>query len=152
MAAPAVARELGAVLGADGAAFVFGADGIEVNVLNQLAGVAVGLDEMGFEAALKEVSASAVAAVESDAVGGLEPAGSVGEVGAGCLEEEVIMVVHQAVAVDDETEAFCSLFEGLKEAFAVGNVAVDVTAFVSTSGDVVDSIFEFDADGSCRGV
>ena len=61
------------------------------------------------------------------------------------------MAVHQVVGVDNETEAFGGLFECFEEAFAVGDVAVDVASFVSTRGDVVGGIFEFDADGSCHG-
>ncbi len=53
--------------------------------------------------------------------------------------------------MDNDAEAIGSLFEGFKEAIAVGAVALDVTSFVSTSGDVVDGIFEFNADGSCHG-
>ena len=75
-------------------AFVFRADRVEVDVLDELPGVEVGLDEVGLEAALEEMPAALVPAIEADAVGGLEPADRASQVGAGCLEQKVIVVVR----------------------------------------------------------
>ena len=92
-----------------------------------------------------------MAVVESRAVGRLEPAGRVGQVGTRGLEEQVIVVIHQAIGVNDYAEPLDSLLQGFEETFSVGNVAVDVFSLVSPGGDMVHGVFELDADGPCHG-
>ena len=89
-------------------------------------------------------------AIEADAVGGLEPAGRAGQIGAGCLEQAAVVVAEQAVGMDDEAEPADGFFEGFEETLAIGWVAIDVLPLVSSCGDVVDGVLEFDSDGSCH--
>jgi hypothetical protein len=55
MAGPAVAGRLSSAFTGYGPALILRADGIEVDVVDELPHVAVGLDSMGFEAALEEM-------------------------------------------------------------------------------------------------
>lgn len=93
----------------------------------------------------------AMAVVDSRAVSRLELAGRFGQIGTRGLEEQVIVVVHQTVGVNDYAEPLDGLLQGLEETFSVGNVAIDVLSLVPAGGDVVDGVFELDADGSWHG-
>jgi hypothetical protein len=67
--------------------FVLRSDRVEMDVLDQFPRVGVFLDQMGFETALEQVSASAMPPIEPDAVSGLQPPSGGAEVGAGCLQQ-----------------------------------------------------------------
>ncbi len=57
-----------------------------MNVLDQFPRIGVFLDQMGLEATLVQMPATAVAAIETDAVSRLEPTGRVAQIGARSLD------------------------------------------------------------------
>ena len=61
-----------------------------MNVLDQLPRIGVFLDQMGLEASLVQMPATAVTAIETDTVSRLEPTGRVAQIGARCLGQQVM--------------------------------------------------------------
>ena len=152
VAAPVEGVEVGSTVGGNGLAFAGGADGVEVDVFDEPTGVGVGFDELGFEAALEEVSAAAVAVVEADGVSDLEPADGLAEVCPWSFQDEVIMVRHQTVGVEPDAEAFDHFGQCVEETVAVMVVAEDGLAFVTAGGDVIGGIRELNAERTCHNV
>ena len=67
-------------------------DGVQMDVLHQPTGVGIGLDQVGLEAALKQVPAAPVAVVEAHGVRHLQSAQGLAEIGPGRLYRQVIVV------------------------------------------------------------
>jgi hypothetical protein len=92
----------------------------------------------GLVAALEEVSASAMAAVEVLGVGAIELPHGLGEVGLGRLHQEVKMVAHQHKRVHTQAMGADHRREPPKEARAVAVVSVHGLSLVAPRGDVVE--------------
>ena len=82
-----------------------------MNVLDQLPRIGVLLDQMGLEATLVQMPATAVAAIETDAVSRLEPTGRVAQIGARCLGQQVKVIRHQAIRMDYKPETLDGFFQ-----------------------------------------
>lgn len=65
-----------------------------------------------------------------------------------CLEEEVIVVRHQAVGVADPPESPHGLFECRKEVASIPIAEKDLSPRITPAGDVVDSPIKLDAQWS----
>jgi hypothetical protein len=107
---------------------------------------------MRLEAPLKEMTAAPVPAVEADAVGRLQPPDAAAQVGLRRLDQQMIVIGHQAEAMEPQAKLFERLDQGVEKAFAVfvvaENLAAFVAAFVAAGRDVVDGARVFDANGT----
>ena len=128
-----------------GSADETGSDGVEVNVAAQLEPVAFVLDEDGMEAALEEVSGALVTSVEIAGTARVEDLHSRGEVGAGRLEEEVVVIVHKGEGEDAPVGLRGDALEAGEPGFAVAVVTDDFASLVTARGHVVDRIGELDS-------
>src|SRR5260221_3303845 len=105
--------------------------GIESDVLDQRQQIALLLDEEAFEAALKEVTAALILPVEPLGVLAVHPLHAPGERGLGCLEDEMEVIGHEGVGMDDPAEAPDGLDEDGEEHEVILVAAVDVLAIVA---------------------
>lgn len=91
------------------------------------------------------MAAAPVPAVEADGVGGLKPADGAAEVGPGGLDQQVVVIGHEAVGVNAQAEFIAGFLECGKEGEAIVVVAKDGAPLVAARGDVVESPGKFDA-------
>jgi hypothetical protein len=108
--------------------------------------VLVAFDEDRAEAGLEEVAAASVSAVECLCVAAVELSHRDREVGARRLQQQVVVVVHQAVGVADQAVPLDDVRNELEEAAAVGVVADDRLSIVAARDHVVEASGEGDAE------
>jgi len=73
-----------------------------------------------------------------------------GEIRIRRLNEQVIMVAHQAVGVHQPVEPMTDTAKHIQEEMAVPSAEADVLSTVTTRGDVVQGARVFESKWSCR--
>ena len=81
-----------------------------------------GFNEDQLAAVAEKASPGTVAGVEASSVGVLEPSHAGDQIGRGCLDEEVIMVVHQDPCPDSEAGTLTAFAQGFQEHALIGPV------------------------------
>jgi len=109
------------------------------------------INENAFVPALVEMASPIVPPVVIAGIGDVEMAHELGQVAFGGFYEQVEVVGHKDIAVKLYAVNIDRLDEYLNEPFSVGVVFEDVTAFVSTAGDVVHCAGILDAEGASHG-
>ena len=89
-----------------------------------------------------------MAMIEPRCVSALDPADGSTEVCPGGLDQQVVVVGHQAVAMDEQSKSFGRLTNGIQMSYPVTVVAVCGPSGVAASRDVVTRIFKLDANTS----
>src|SRR5690242_1150295 len=117
-----------------------GADRVLEDVLDRRGEVAVAFDDPGGEAIAEEVSPAFVAAVERLGVGAVEALEAVGEAPELSLDDEVVVVRHQAEGVDAPVVPLDLAREDPQEEAVVVRVAEGGRARDASRGDVVDAV------------
>jgi hypothetical protein len=145
MAAPRVGVEVGSAFGGDRVGFANGTDGVEVDVLDEPGGVVVGFDELGFEAALKEVTDAVVMAVETNGVGDLEPADGLAEVGERGFEDEMIVVGKKTIRLQPNPKPLDHLGQSVEKQLTILVTAEYVATFIAACGHVVRGVRKLNA-------
>jgi hypothetical protein len=100
--------------------------------------IAAAIDDEGLVAAAEEVAEEFVAAVEAARVGGKEPFHAVDEIGLGCLEDEMKMIVHEAIGMNLPGGLGASFAQGFEKEETVFFIVEDGLAAVATAHDVID--------------
>ncbi len=119
-----------------------------MNVLDQLPRISVFLEQMGLEATLVQMPATAVATIETDAVSRLEPTGRVAQIGARCLSQQVKVIGHQAIRMDYETETPDGFFKRLQKPLAI--IAINWLTFVAAGRDMIHGAFKLYSNLACH--
>src|SRR5258708_26934516 len=88
--------------------------------------------------------------IEPPGVRAIEPVHTSGEVGLGCLNDEMEVIGHQDPGGEAQAEAVHDLAEEGEEGLAIGVGAEDGFALVATRGEVIDGAGIFDAKGTCH--
>jgi hypothetical protein len=122
-----------------------GANRIENDVARQFEQVDVAFDELVVKAALEEVSVVPVAPVEPPRVDPVQPLHALGDIRARGLDEEVVVIRHQAIRVAAPAKQLYHLFEQLEESEPVAGVGEDLLSAVSTTRYVVGRAGGLDA-------
>ena len=102
----------------------------------------VALDEACAEAALEEVAVEPVPAVEQLGIRAIEALHPLRQVGRRRLEEEVVVVRHQALRMAVPAEPGDDVFRDREHQPPVGVVAHDVLSAVSAGVDVVHAVLD----------
>ena len=103
-----------------------GAHRVKYHVAAQFEEIGIAIDQDRLEATLQHVTDPAVATVEPLRVDTVELAHGLRKTGLPGLEEEVIVVVHQAVGVHGQVKARDNTFQNAQEALPVLVVEEDV--------------------------
>ncbi len=119
-----------------------------MNVLDQLPRIGVLLDQMGLEATLVQMPATAVTAIETDAVSRLEPTGRVAQIGARCLGQQVKVIRHQAVRMDYQPETLDGFFKRFQKPITI--IAINWLTFVAAGRDMIHGVFKLYSDRACH--
>ncbi len=89
---------------------------------------------------------------EPNALSGLQPPSGCAEVNAGCLQQEMIVVWHQAVGVDNHAKLRHCLLGGLQKPHAVRIIAINRLAFVASGRNMINGVGRFRSDWPCHSV
>jgi hypothetical protein len=109
-----------------------------MNVLEKGPKVPILFDEKGFVAALKEMPYAAMAPVEALGVVRLDIEHHSRKADRTALQDQVHVIVHQAIGVDEETEARPANGKPFEESLPIDVVAKDRTPLVAASDDMID--------------
>jgi len=113
-------------------------DRIVDNVVDRVAVLLLGFDHLRPEAPAEDVIAAAVALVEGAGVLAVQVAHAVGEVCAQGLDDQVVVVPHQAANVETPVVPAHHAVEDLDEDDAIPVVQDDRRLVVAACGDVVE--------------
>ena len=106
------------------------------------------LYEYGFVPALEEVTCSPVPLIESLGVESVQLSHADGEVAVRGLDENVVVIAHEAVSVTDPVITFIDPMESMKKILAILIVLENVFSIVTSTGDVINSARIFYAEGA----
>jgi len=114
--------------------------------------VGVSLDDHGPETTLKHVSHPAVGAIEPLGVDAVDLPHAAREVRLGRLDEQVVVVRHQAVGVTDPAAALDDITEDPQERGAVSVSEEDGRAGVSPGRQVIEGAGKLDPEWPGHGL
>jgi hypothetical protein len=114
-----------------------GSNWIEHDVASHLEQLRVALDQLVVKAALKEVTTVVVTPVEPLRVHAVQPVHAARDVCFRRLDEEVIVIRHQAIRMADPSQEVDHLLNQLEEAEAVAGVDEDLLLAVSPRRHVI---------------
>jgi hypothetical protein len=123
---------------------------VEDDIACQFQQVGVPLQKDRLVTTLENVADATVYLVDPLRVDAVQLACPLGEIGIQRLNEQVIMVAHQAVGVHQPVEPTTDTPKHIKEGMAVPIAEVNVLFPVTTRGDVVQGTSEFERKWSCR--
>ena len=103
------------------------------------------LDDDGFVSALEEVPGPVSSVVEELGVHTVQLPHAEGEVPVGGLDEEMVVIVHEAIGMADPVVAFVDMLERPEKVLTVLIVLEDGLLLVAAGGHMVDSAGVFDA-------
>ena len=109
-----------------------------MNIQQQAIQVGIFADEKTLEAALEQVPAALMAAVEVDAVCRLESVHELAEIARRRLEHQVDVVRHQAEHVQANLVKLDAVGQAVEETVAVAVVDENVPPIVPANGNVID--------------
>ena len=88
--------------------------------------------------------------IEVGRIGSVDMVKDLRKVAPGSLYQKVIVIVHQAVNMEDSTVAMVGGFKVGEKPFSIPLVSEDSFSLVSTGGHMVKGIGELDPQGSCQ--
>lgn len=101
-----------------------------------------------FVATLKQVTDPTMACMKPLRVVPVEIAHGGGEICVGCFNEQVKVVIHEAIRMNNKVVQLHGIFQPIEKAASIFIVEEDVLFIVSTNNDVVQGAFIEDAEGS----
>jgi hypothetical protein len=122
-----------------------GPNRVEHDVAGQLEQMRVALDQLVVKAALEEVATGVVAPVEPFRIHAVQPVHATGDVWLRRLDEEVIVIRHQAIRMAYPSEEVDHLLHQLNEAEPVAGVDEDLLLAVPARNDVIRSAVSLEA-------
>ena len=127
-----------------------GPHGIQLDVAAQLKKIGVPVDDDRLEPPLEQMAHDAVAPIEGLRVHGIDVAHEPREICLVGMNDEVVVIAHQAVRHDGRLEPVRRLGKQLQEALSISVVHKDRLAPVATCSDVIDGSRKLDSQRSCH--
>lgn len=113
------------------------ADRIQNNISRKLQQVALSVNENGLEPSLKDVPGPVMSAVEALGVHPIQLSHPTGQIGVGSLDEQMVVVLHQAVGVTSPVESSNDVPENLQKGKPILVVEKDRLSRIPASRDVI---------------
>jgi hypothetical protein len=110
------------------------------------------LDENGFVSALEQMTVPLVAFIEELSVDAVQLPHADGEIAVGGLNQQMIMVGHEAVGVTNPIVPLVDVLEGIEKIETIAVVLENSFLFIAAGGHVVDGAGIFYAKRSCHGL
>src|SRR3989338_7193114 len=107
-------------------------------------------NEESFESALEQMTNTSMFAVEPLGKSPIEVLHASGQSGIGCLNHQMVMIVHQTVAVTTPIKFIGYFAEDKQKLITILIRGKNCPACVATGSDVVKSAWKFDAQWSCH--
>jgi hypothetical protein len=121
---------------------------IENDIAAHFPQISISIDHLGTEPPLKHMTTALMPAIESLRVDAVQVAHRQREIGLGCLEEQVIVVAHEAVGVTKDTITSHRGGQHDEKARAIVVVLKNAAMVVPTSRNVVDPAGKLQAERS----
>lgn len=129
-----------------------GAQGVKVDITDQLQQVRLFLADDGFVAVLKQVPTAAMAKIESRGVSSQQPAHEAGEAaGLPDAQQKMCMVVEQRPGKAIGAGLLQQMREAVKEGLSVLIIEKDLSSFDAPDDDMLEKTWIVDASGSWHG-
>jgi hypothetical protein len=117
---------------------------------SQIAGAAA-IDDQGFVPAAEQMAKQFVATVEASGVGAQQPFHAGNQIGLGCFDDEMKMIVHQAIRMNLPTGLRAGLTQCLEETEAILVIAENRFAAVTTIQHMINGSWILEAQLSGHG-
>lgn len=98
----------------------------------------VRIDQKGFVSPLEQVPVFVMPHIESLRIGALKPLHARDKIRLWCFNQDVIMVAHQNIAVNDPPRPTASLTQGIQEHFTICIILKDCRSTIATTHDMVN--------------
>src|SRR3954447_280413 len=116
-----------------------------MNVTAQFPVMSVCSHQNSFESALEKRTDATMLAIEPHTIRNVEPLNSLAEVGLRCLDQQMVMIRHQSVAVNQEPKPGRQLRQKLQKAARVSHRLKDRASLDPTVNHVIPPAFYGDA-------
>jgi hypothetical protein len=100
---------------------------------------------------LKEVPYPAMPLIESLRIDTVQLPHAYRKISVGCINEQMVMIVHQTVGVAEPIIPKGNIRKGIQEHLSVLIVSENWLSLVSSARDVVDSTWKFYTQRTCHG-
>ena len=97
---------------------------------------------------MEEVTRSPVPLIKSLRIEPIQLSHADREIPVTSLDENVVVIAHEAVSVTDPAVAFIDPFKSIKKGFSILIVLEDGFSLVTAAGDVINSAWVFYAEGA----
>ncbi len=128
------------------------ANGIQDHVPADFQKMAVLLNQDRLVPALKEMPCPAMPFVEELGIDAIQLPHAYGEIAVRSLDEQMIMIGHEAVGMTDPIVALIDMLEGVQEILPVPVVLEYGLLFIAAGGYVIDCAGIFNAEGAGHGL
>jgi hypothetical protein len=99
---------------------------------------------------LKQVSNPTVSFIESLGIDPVQLSHAYGKISIGGINEEMVMILHQAVGMAEPIVPMGNMLKGVQEHLSVLIVFENCLSLVSSARDVIDSAREFYTQRTCH--
>jgi hypothetical protein len=129
----------------------FRPDRIEYHISARLKKMAILLHQNCLKPSLKEVPYPAMPLIESLRIDTVQLPHAYRKIPVGCINEQMVMIVHQAIGVAEPIVPKGNIRKGIQENLSVLIVSENCLSFVSSACDVIDSTWKFYTQRTCHG-
>jgi hypothetical protein len=113
--------------------------------------MAILLHQNCLKPSLKEVPYPAMPLIESLRIDTVQLPHAYRKISVGCINEQMVMIVHQAIGVAEPIVPKGNIRKGIQEHFSVLIVSENCLSFVSSARDVIDSTWKLYTQRTCHG-
>jgi hypothetical protein len=113
--------------------------------------MAILLHQNCLKPSLKEVPYPAMPLIESLRIDTVQLPHAYRKIPVGCINEQMVMIVHQAIGVAEPIVPKGNIRKGIQENLSVLIVSENCLSFVSSACDVIDSTWKFYTQRTCHG-
>jgi hypothetical protein len=124
---------------------------IEYHISARLKKMIILLYEDPLKPSLKEVPYPAMALIESLRIDTVQLPHAYRKISVGCINEQMVMIVHQAIGVAEPIITKGNIRKGIQEHLSVLIVSENCLSFVSSARNVIDSTWKFYTQWTCHG-
>jgi hypothetical protein len=131
--------------------YSFRPDRIEYHISARLKKMAILLNQDCLKPSLKEMPYPAMSLIESLRIDTVQLPHAFRKISIGCINEQMVMIVHQAVSVAEPIVSKGNIRKGIQEKRSILIVSENCLSFVSSTRNVIDSTWKFYTQRTCHG-
>jgi hypothetical protein len=124
---------------------------VEDHIAAQLQQMCVLLHEDGVVPALEEMADQVMPAIEGLGIDAVEVPHAASQIGLWCFQEQMVVVVHQAIGIESPSETRDGLSKDRHPAGPVGCIGHDGLPCIPATGDMIEGAGKFEPQRTCHG-